>query len=100
KPITDVGSGKPHDPEKKRLSEIIERLNQIFGTEVNDADQLRLVDAVADRAERDEAVMAQVSEHSPEQVMHGLFPKRNTDSLLDAMNDQEKLVMQLLEDED
>jgi len=100
KPITDVGSGKPHDPEKRRLSEIIERLNQIFGTEVSDADQLRLVDAVADRAERDEVVMAQVSEHSPEQVMHGLFPKRNTDSLLDAMNDQEKLVMQLLEDED
>jgi hypothetical protein len=33
-PITDVGSGKPHDPEKKRLSEIIERLNDLFGAEV------------------------------------------------------------------
>ena len=36
KPGSDVGSGKPHDPEKKRLSEIIEALNDIFGAEVSD----------------------------------------------------------------
>ncbi len=40
KPGSDVGSGKPHDPEKKRLSEIIEALNDIFGADTQDDDQL------------------------------------------------------------
>lgn len=38
-PGTDIGNGKPHDPEKKLLSEIIEALNEIFGAEVSDEDQ-------------------------------------------------------------
>ena len=41
--------------------------------------------------------MAQVEQHSPEQVMHGLFPKRVTDTVLDAMTDHEKLAMQVLD---
>jgi type I restriction enzyme, R subunit len=28
-PLSDVGSGKPHDPEKQRLAEIIDRLNDL-----------------------------------------------------------------------
>lgn len=36
----DVGSVKPHGPEKKRLSEIIAALNDIFGAEVSEDDQL------------------------------------------------------------
>ena len=97
KPISDVGSGKPHDPEKERLSEIIERLNDLFGAEVSDEDQLHFANGVADRIRRDEAVMAQVGNHSPDQVMHGLFPKRVTDTVLDAMTDHEKLAMQVLD---
>jgi type I restriction enzyme R subunit len=31
--------------------------------------------------------------------MHGLFPKRVTDAVLDALSDHEKLSMPLLEDE-
>gem|GEM_PF-5025394 len=30
---SEVGGGKTHDPEKKRLSEIIDALNDIFGAE-------------------------------------------------------------------
>lgn len=100
KPITELGSGKPHDPEKKRLSEIIERLNDLFGAEVSDEDKLHFANGVADRIERDEAVMAQVNSHSADQVMHGLFPKRVIDVVLDAMSDNEKLSMQVLENED
>ena len=64
KPITDVGKGKPHDPEKARLSEIIERLNDLFGTEVRDEDQLHYAKGIADRIERDEEVMAQIQKPS------------------------------------
>lgn len=73
-PATGLGSGKPHDPEKKRLSEIIEALNDIFGAEVSDEDQLQFLTGIANRISRQEDVMAQVNNHSVEQVMHGLFP--------------------------
>lgn len=99
KPGGDVGSGKPHDPEKKRLSEIIEALNDIFGAEVSDEDQLQFLTGIAQRISRQEDVMAQVNNHSVDQVMHGLFPKRVLDTVLDAMTDHEKLSLQVLDNE-
>ena len=68
-PATGLGGGKPHDPEKKRLSEIIEALNDIFGAEVSDEDQLQFLTGIANRISRQEDVMAQVNNHSVEQVM-------------------------------
>ena len=100
KPVSDVGSGKPHDPEKQRLAEIIDRLNDLYGGEVSDDDKLHFANGIADRIERNEAVMAQVRNHSEDQVMHGLFPKKVTDAVLDALSDHEKLSMPLLEDEE
>ena len=44
--------------------------------------------------------MAQVRNHSENQVMHGLFPKKVTDAVLDALSDHEKLSMPLLENEE
>lgn len=99
KPGSDVGSGKPHDPEKKRLSEIIEALNDIFGAEVGDEDQLQFLTGIAQRISRQEDVMAQVNNHSVDQVMHGLFPKRVLDTVLDAMTDHEKLSLEVLDNE-
>lgn len=99
KPASDVGSGKPHDPEKKRLSEIIEALNGIFGAEVSDDDQLQFLTGIAQRISRQEDVMAQVNGHSVEQVMHGLFPKRVLETVLDAMTDHEKLSLEVLDSE-
>ncbi|MBX9763299.1 MAG: DEAD/DEAH box helicase family protein [Pseudomonadaceae bacterium] len=98
-PASAVGSGKPHDPEKKRLSEIIEALNDIFGAEVSDDDQLQFLTGIANRISRQEDVMAQVNNHSVEQVMHGLFPKRVLDTVLDAMTDHEKLSLEVLDNE-
>jgi type I restriction enzyme R subunit len=99
KPVSDVGSGKPHDPEKKRLSEIIEALNDIFGAEVSDDDQLQFLTGIAQRISRQEDVMAQVNNHSVDQVMHGLFPRRVLDTVLDAMTDHEKLSLEVLDNE-
>ncbi|WP_289140230.1 DEAD/DEAH box helicase family protein [uncultured Pseudomonas sp.] len=99
KPGSDVGSGKPHDPEKKQLSEIIEALNDIFGAEVSDDDQLQFLTGIAHRISRQEDVMAQVNNHSVEQVMHGLFPKRVLNTVLDAMTDHEKLSLEVLDNE-
>ncbi len=98
-PATGLGSGKPHDPEKKRLSEIIEALNDIFGAEVSDEDQLQFLSGIANRISRQEYMVAQVNNHSVEQVMHGLLPTRVLDTVLDAMTDHEKLSLEVLDNE-
>ena len=92
-----MGSGKPHDPEKKRLSEIIEALNDIFGAETQDDDQLHFATGITQRLLRQDDLMAQVNGHSVDQVMHGLLPKRVLDTVLDAMTDHEKLSLEVLD---
>ncbi|AZE41887.1 Type I restriction-modification system, restriction subunit R [Pseudomonas chlororaphis subsp. aureofaciens] len=99
KPGSDVGSGKPHDPEKKRLSEIIDALNDIFGAETQDDDQLHFATGITQRLLRQDDLMAQVNSHSVDQVMHGLLPKRVLDTVLDAMTDNEKLSLEVLDNE-
>jgi type I restriction enzyme R subunit len=96
KGITAVGAGKPHDPEKKRLSEIIQALNDLFGAEVSDDDKLHFAQGIAERIRRDDAVMAQIDKHTPDEVMHGRYPKLLADTVLDAMTDHEKLSMEVL----
>lgn len=95
-PGSAVGTGKPYDAEKKRLSEIIDALNDLFGAEISDDDQLHFANGVAARISRDEEVMAQINSHNPEQVMHGVFPKRIEDIVLDAMTDHEKMATEIL----
>lgn len=95
-----MGSGKPFDPEKQRPAEIIDRLNDIFGSEVDDADQRHCAQGIANRLERDDSLMAQLDQHDEAQLMHGMFPKKVTDAVLDALSDHEKLSMPLLEDEE
>jgi type I restriction enzyme R subunit len=94
--ITAVGAGQPHDPEKKRLSEIIDALNELFGAEVSDHDKLHFAQGIAERIRRDDAVMAQIDKHTPDEVMHGRYPKLLADTVLDAMTDHEKLSMEVL----
>lgn len=51
--VSDVRSGELHDPEKPHFA-----------------------NGIADRIERDEAMMFQLQNHSEDQVMLGLFPKK------------------------
>jgi type I restriction enzyme R subunit len=74
-------------------------MNKLFGAEVGDDDQLQFLTGIAQRISRQDDVMAQVSNHSEEQVMHGLFPKRVVDTVLDAMTDHEKLSLDVLDNE-
>lgn len=70
------------------------------GAEVSDDDKLHFDTGIADRISRDEAVMAQVNNHTPEQVMHGLLLERVTKAVLESIDDHEKLTMPLLENEE
>ena len=45
-PITDAGSGQVRDKEKARLSEIIQKVNELFEGDLTDNDKLQYVDSV------------------------------------------------------
>src|SRR5699024_4143545 len=85
--MNEVGSGKARDPKKAPLADIIEKLNDLFGAEVSDNDQLHWVRGLADRMEREDDVMAQMQQYAPEQIMQGPFKQRLQDILLDTMQD-------------
>ncbi|EWH03237.1 type I restriction enzyme subunit R domain-containing protein [Halomonas sp. BC04] len=99
-PVSEVGSGKPFDPEKQRLAEIIDRLNDLYGAEVSDDDKLHFFRGMAGRLSKDKSLMAQVISHSEDQAMHGLLPSRFTETVMDTMTDNEKMAIPLLEDEE
>ena len=99
-PVTDVGSGQARDPKKERLAEIIERLNDLFGAEVDDRDKLDWAENLADRVRRDDAVMEQARTHSDEQMMRGRYPEVLEKLVIDSMNDNEKLATEVLEREE
>lgn len=98
-PVSEVDSGKPLEPEKQRLAEVIDRLNDLYVAEVSDDDKLHFANGVADRIERNEAVMAQVHNYSEDQVMHDLFPKKVIGAVFDDFSDHEQLRIPLLKDE-
>jgi hypothetical protein len=70
-----------------------------YGERENDADQLRFLEAINDRLRQQEDVMAQIQNHPPEQVMHGLYPQRVVDTVLDVMIDYEKMSLSVLDNE-
>lgn len=45
-PVTDIGGGSVHDKEKAYLAEIIEKVNELFGADTTDQDQLVYVNHV------------------------------------------------------
>jgi len=98
--VNDVRSGKPHDAEKQRLAEIIDRLNDLYCAKVSGDDKLHFAYEIADRIERNEAVMAQAHSYIKDQMLHGLLPNEVTDAVLDALSDHEKQSMPHLGDEE
>ena len=59
--VNDARSGKPRDPERQRLAEIINRLNDLYGPEVSDDDKLHFANGITDRIERKKVVRCRVS---------------------------------------
>ncbi len=59
KPMTDLGAGSVQDKEKARLAEIIERVNDLFGADTTDGDQLSYVTTLRDKMLESDALVTQ-----------------------------------------
>jgi type I restriction enzyme R subunit len=96
----EPGDGTARDPEKKELSEIVKKLNELFGAETTDQDKVSWFHSVKEKVKENEPVMAQVRHNPKEQVLHGDFPRAVEDAVLDSMNSHNEIAREVLSDED
>ncbi|MCG5531279.1 DEAD/DEAH box helicase family protein [Halorhodospira halochloris] len=97
RPVSEVGSGTAREPEKKQLQEIIDKLNELFGQDIADEDQLNWARDLATRVGRHEHVRQQVEAYDIDQVMHGSLPKILEQIVIDSMQEREEMATKVLE---
>ncbi|WP_242098780.1 DEAD/DEAH box helicase family protein [Sphingomonas sp. CROZ-RG-20F-R02-07] len=84
KPMTEVGSGSVQDREKALLAEIIERVNDLFGADTTDGDQLSYVTTLRDKMLESDALMTQAANNTEAQFANSPTLK---DELMNAIID-------------
>ena len=98
-PGEGLGSAKAKDKKEEFLSQIIERLNELFITDqLTENDMVNYAYTVRDKLSENIQVMQQIANNSPEQAMLGDFAKAIDDAILDSSAAQQNQMMQLLSD--
>ncbi|MEP3632384.1 MAG: DEAD/DEAH box helicase family protein [Shimia thalassica] len=96
-PGDGLGSGVAKDKSEEFLSQIIERLNDLFaGDGLTDDDVVNYAQTISDKVRENERVMMQIANNTREQAMLGDFQKAVEDAILDSSTAHQKQMMQLL----
>ena len=74
--MTDNGLRDARDREKRYLTELIEKLNNAFGKDITDTDQVAFAVHVSEKLRADSVVMAQVQNNTMEQAMKADLPSK------------------------
>jgi len=99
-PITDNGLREAHDLWKKYISELIERLNHLFGKDISDKDKVAFAIHVAEKLRDDSQVMAQVQNNPFIQTLEGNLPKAAIKAIVEAMVTHKQMAEKLLSVDD
>lgn len=67
KPITEAGSGSVQEKEKALLAEIIERVNDLFGADTTDGDQLSYITTLREKMLESDALVTQAANNTKAQ---------------------------------
>ena len=89
-------SAKPKDRETEKLSEIVERMNQLFEGEFTEGDALSYARTIVTKLRENERVMTQLRENSPAQAMKGDFLSAVESAVIDSMETHSDLAQQYL----
>ena len=87
-----------NDREKQFLSEIVAKLNELFGDTAPSEDQKHFVTQVTNQAKNNELVSDQINKNTKEQSMNGDLPKVVTQSVIQAMTSHNAIANVLLKD--
>ena len=91
-PITEVGSGSVQEKEKALLSEIITKLNEIYGTDTTDGDQLSHATTLNEKILESSTLQQQAANNSKEQFANSPdLTNEIMNAIIDAMDVQAEL---------
>ncbi|WP_444886626.1 type I restriction endonuclease subunit R [Microbulbifer sp. JMSA008] len=98
-PGDGLGTAKPKDPKEEFLSQLIERLNELFITDqLTDGDLVNYAYTVRDKVSENQQVMEQLANNTAEQALLGGFSKAVDDAILESNDAHQNQMMQLLSD--
>jgi type I restriction enzyme, R subunit len=100
RPVTGLGTGDPRDREREFLSQIILRMNDLFGTQLSDGDKVAFAQHISSKLRENETVMAQVNNNTREQAMKADLPDAATNAIVEAMTSHKTLSERLLSDQE
>jgi len=99
KPGEELGSAKAKDKKEEFLSQIINRLNELFITdELTEKDLVNYAYTIRDKVSENALVMSQIDNNTPEQAMLGDFSKAIDDAVMDSSDAHQNQMMQVLSD--
>jgi type I restriction enzyme R subunit len=98
-PGDELGTAKAKNIQEEFLSQIINRLNELFITDqLTNKDLVNYAYTIRDKVSENQLVMMQLANNTPEQAMLGDFPKAVDDAVMDSNEAHENQMMQLLAD--
>ncbi|QDV66074.1 type I restriction endonuclease subunit R [Crateriforma conspicua] len=91
-PMTEIGSGVVREKEKAYLTEIISKLNEIYGTDTTDGDQLSHATTLNEKVLESEVLQQQAASNSKEQFANSPdLTNEIMNAIIDAMDVQSEL---------
>jgi len=98
-PGDDLGSAKAKDKKEEFLSQIINRLNELFITdELTEKDLVNYAYTIRDKVSENTLVMSQINNNTSEQAMLGDFSKAIDDAVMDSSDAHQNQMIQILSD--
>ena len=94
---TALGTGKARDKKEAWLSQIIQRLNELFVTDgLTDKDLINYAYTIRDKISENERVMDQIANNSAEQAILGDFASALDDAVMDSSEAHQNQMTQVL----
>jgi type I restriction enzyme R subunit len=100
RPITEAGSAVPREPETAKLSEIVQKMNELFEGELSEADVLNYASHIRDRMLEDTKLEVQAANNSRDQfAMSTDFHASMMDAVITGLENYEDMAKQVLSSE-
>lgn len=99
KPLTEIGSAEPHDPDRAFLSVIIAQMNDIFQGELTEADLLNYAYHVRDKMLENATLEKQAKSNSKDQFALGDFRNVMMDNVIEGLDNYTSMATQVLNEE-
>jgi type I restriction enzyme R subunit len=98
-PGEGLGSAKAKDKKEELLSQILERLNEIFvADQLTDKDMVNYAYTIRDKVSENQLVMQQLANNTAEQALLGNFASAVDDAIMESGDAHQNQMMQLLSD--